>query len=226
MITLIPPTGGRPDGRALADRWMQEQTGQDFKGVVLDDCDPETPKPERADQIIRPNWRWQEGDNTQHASMLALLEQAGDKVIIVEDDDYYSPEYIELMADALTRHDLVGECNALYYHVGMRHWRDMNNQHHASLCSTAVKGAARQQLVNVCKQGHRMIDITLWRSLPGKLFNSRFSVGIKGLPGRGGIGVGHRLRGGVPDPSLYKLNETIGKQHARAYASYCQAKAA
>lgn len=182
MITAITPTGGRPDALALADRWMQAQTCQDFRWIVLDDCDPASPKPERADEIIRPGWRWQEGDNTQHASMLALLEQAGDKVIIVEDDDYYAPEYIELMADALTRHDLVGECNALYYHVGQRAWKEMRNEHHASLCSTAVKGSARQKLVEVCKQGHRMIDIVLWRSHPGKLFKSRFSVGIKGLP--------------------------------------------
>ena len=222
MITVITPTGGRPEGMALADRWMQAQTFQDFKWIVLDDCDPATPKPERADKIIRPNWRWQLGGNTQHASMLALLDAAGDKVIVVEDDDYYGPEYIELMADALTRHDQVGECNALYYHVGLRQWKDMNNAGHASLCSTAVKGAGKNALIAMCRAGHRMIDINLWRSRPGHLFKSRFSVGIKGLPGRAGIGVGHRMCGGIADPALVKLAATIGPVDAKAYEKYGQ----
>lgn len=220
MITVITPTGGRPEGMVLADRWMQEQTYQNFRWLVLDDCDPQTKAPERADKIIRPSWRWQTGDNTQHASMLALLDEAGDKVVVVEDDDYYCPEYLELMADALTRHDLVGECNALYYHVGQRRWKDMHNASHASLCSTAVKGAGKQALIEMCRAGHRMIDLSLWRSRPGKLFNSRFSVGIKGLPGRGGIGVGHRMTGGIADPALVKLTATIGPVHAKAYEKY------
>ena len=36
-----------------------------------------------------------------------------------------------------------------------------------------------------------VIDLTLWRSLPGRLYSTRHVVGIKGMPGRGGIGCGH-----------------------------------
>jgi hypothetical protein len=45
-------------------------------------------------------------------------------------------------------------------------------------------------------------------------------VGIKGLPGRQGLGGGHRLkegRGAVKDPDYFYLRRVIGKPSLKAY---------
>lgn len=209
MITAITPTGGRPEALGLCDQYMQRQTCQDFRWVVLDDCDPQAYTPTRADKIIRPDWRWATGDNTQHKAMLELLKEPG-PVVIIEDDDWYHPDWIRTCIEQLEHHELFGERHTLYYHVANRTWKRMNNAHHASLCATACRGSAKDILIAVCHAGARMIDHQLWRSHQGHLVDTDQVIGIKGLPGRPGIGVGHKMNNGKPDQDLGKLRGWIG----------------
>lgn len=202
---------------------MQAQTDQDFKWVVLDDGPQASPKPTRADVVIRPAWRWW-GDNTQHESMLELLRWSGDgPKLVVEDDDAYTPGYVASMRAMLAQgYGLVGEHTALYYHVGMRAYRDMSNRRHASLCSTGFQGAEAHALIKrLCRSRVRMVDHAMWREYGGakRLQGTRMSVGIKGLPGRAGIGCGHKLRKGTPDPHLTHLRAIIGDD-AEVYRGY------
>lgn len=62
----------------------------------------------------------------------------------------------------------------------------------------------------------------LWRTFQGprSLLDSANVVGIKGLPGRPGIGVGHRPDFGDPDPDGRILAEWLGPALADAYAGY------
>jgi hypothetical protein len=50
------------------------------------------------------------------------------------------------------------------------------------------------------------------------LFDTQMTVGIKGLPGRPGIGAGHRMKG-ISDPKLAVLKKRIGDDSA-AFAMY------
>lgn len=213
MIKLLTVTGGRPLAWELCKLWMSRQTLKPDAWIIVDDCDPisnlrgiDIPV-----LIIRPQPRWKPGDNTQQRNLLQGLENVSvnDKLIIIEDDDWYRDDYVKTMSAFLDRNNLVGERNALYYHVGQRVYRYCQNRTHASLCSTAMTGDAITKFKRTCEKNVKFIDLELWRSHRGKLYDTTMTVGIKGLPGRPGIGAGHRMKG-TKDPNLGKLRSRIG----------------
>jgi hypothetical protein len=87
----------------------------------------------------------------------------------------------------------VGEQMARYYNVAQRRGMQLHNKAHASLCATAMRGSALLTLQKVCRTAPKFIDLELWHHHRDKhLFPGNRVVGIKGLPGRAGIGMGHR----------------------------------
>lgn len=201
MFKILTTTGGRPDAWELCKRWMEAQVLKPDAWIIVDDC------PEPSDlsgitipvMLVRPQPYWKPGQNTQARNLLAGLEHVNrdDQLAIIEDDDWYSPEYLRSVMQWLRRGDLVGEAYSLYYHVGNRQYKDCGNRQHASLCSTAMRGPAIMNFKRQCERRQKFIDLNLWRESrsPKFLAHSRLTVGIKGLPGRAGIGMGHRLIG-------------------------------
>jgi hypothetical protein len=118
-------------------------------------------------------------------------------VVIVEDDDAYAPWWVERCADRLEEADLIGESHSIYRNRVTGGVLACENDNHASLCSTALKGPAIEALRNTCEQGAKGIDLRLWRDFDGskRLYRPepRGVTGIKRWPGRPGIGIGHRL---------------------------------
>ena len=136
-------------------------------------------------------------------------------MLIIEDDDHYAPTWLSTAAAALEHADLVGETRARYYNVTTQRWREHGNETHASLCATGVTGAAVGMLRGCCLVPTQFIDIVLWGKYlgPRQLFEGHQVTGIKGLPGRQGIGVGHRqdfARASYPDPGAEKLRAWLG----------------
>src|SRR5690606_15729865 len=168
--------------------------------IIVDDCHPVTSIPPVRKGImtviVDPPWLWEPGMNTQAQSMAAALAHVapGDTCIIMEDDDCYLPDHISNVLSALESADLVGERVARYYNVATSRYKVIPGNFHASLASTAVKGEALAKLIEVCQRGSRRIDMDLWREFDGSkaLLDTGNVIGIKGMPGRGGIGVGHR----------------------------------
>lgn len=208
-VHILTPTGMRPEGLALLGEYLNAQT---YEGpliwTIVDDCDPSTRIPRMRKgitvNVIRPGWRWQPGKNTQARCMaLGLIGLVGlnDAVIILEDDDVYLPEHVSNVLSWLERVDLVGERDSCYYNVATRRWRVLPGKYHASMCSVACKGRATDLLLKLCQTGSKMLDMRLWRTFDGlkELLDSHNVVGIKGLPGRPGIGVGHRNGFGTVD---------------------------
>ncbi len=229
MLHVLTPTGGRPEGLALLGQYLGDQTWTEpLRWIVVDDCDPPSagfaPGCGIEVEVVRPAWRWQPGQNTQAASMAAGLARVprGATLLVMEDDDAYLPDHIETMVDALQFADLAGEGGARYYNVATRRWKEIPSNRHASLAATACRGAALQRLREVCAAGSRRIDLDLWHTYPGAqaLVGSRNVVGIKGMPGRGGIGVGHRPDFGTPDPSGGVLVDWLGRERAKAYDAF------
>lgn len=221
MIYLITPTGNRPEGLALLGQYINAQTySGNAEWVIVDDCDPASPIPETRFKttVIRPDWRWN-GNNTQARSMIAALDAIPEDatVFVLEDDDCYLPDYIETMVKALQSVDLVGENEARYYNVRTRRFKAMKTARHSSLASTAMNGT--QALRQACENQHRHIDIHLWRYFTGRkiLLATRNVIGIKGLPGRGGIGAGHKEKFGQRD-----MNNDILPKWAGDYAENYQ----
>lgn len=221
MIKLLTTTGGRPEAWELCKRWVRNQTVKADAWIIVDDC------AEMSDMsgidlpvmLVRPQPFWQPGQNTQARNLLAALESVtpNDTIIIIEDDDYYAPTWVQSVIEWSKRFELVGERNALYYHVVHRQYRSCGNMSHASLCATAMRGSALNVFKRECQKNHKFIDIHLWRNFRGskKLFDTKMTVGIKGLPGRAGIGCGHQMNG-KPDPDGVLLKKRIGED-ASAY---------
>jgi len=207
-VYALTPTGMRPEGLALLGEYLSAQTySGPLAWIIVDDCDPGTRVPRmRADitvELVRPGWRWEPGMNTQAACMAAGLALPGfdDAVIIMEDDDVYLPDHASNVLGSLKDVDLVGERDSCYYNVATGRWRTLPGRYHASMCSVACKGKATEHLLRLCEAGGKMLDARLWQAFDGtkRLLDSRNVIGIKGLPGRPGIGVGHRVNFGKPD---------------------------
>ena len=225
MIYLLTPTGNRQAGILFLAEYIKDQdyTGP-MKWIIVDDCDPRTmiPKMPIEVEVIRPEWRWS-GENTQSKSMLAGLAAIPEnaQVIVMEDDDVYHPNHVSNLVRSLKNFDLVGERDTRYYNVATRRHRIMPTTRHSSLCSVGVKGAALESLRIVCEISKIGIDSRLWMIFKGKkkLLETSNVVGIKGMPGREGIGVGHRATFGSPDWEM-KLVDWIGEKQALKYNQF------
>ncbi len=221
MLTLLTATGARPQAWAICERLM---AAQDYAGpvrwVVVDDGPEPQPVTFRRDlwalEVIRPRPYWQPGQNTQARNLLEGLAVigAGERVAVIEDDDWYAPDWLTHVAGELDRAELVGETHARYYNAATRRGRQLANAGHASLCATAMRGQVLALFREVCRSHPKFIDVELWRRARSRhLFGGHRVVGIKGLPGRGGIGVGHQPTFGQP----MALADWIGED-ARLYA--------
>lgn len=237
MIVLITPTGARPDQFAMCKRWMKQQT---YKGeaawIIVDDAVPVTTH--IITDEFRPNWTihkvrpvppWSFGMNTQGRNMTAALNyllsniqnDSVQAIFIIEDDDYYKPRYLDGMMERLGNYWALGETNTIYYNVVTRSYADMNNRTHASLFETAFT----MDVVEIMRNAHKFkfIDAEFWKNVPNKkLFSDdRLAIGMKGMPGRGGIGAGHRGWSGMSrDNELRWLIKEIGISDAEQYKGY------
>jgi hypothetical protein len=225
MLTLVTATGARPEAWRLCERWMLRQTYADPVRWVIVDDGPE-PQPitfRRAGWelvLIRPAPFWQPGQNTQARNLAKGMEAVGrdDVAVFAEDDDHYSPGWLDAVAQNIDRADLIGTPHARYYNLPARIARQLNNGRHASLCSSAIRGSAIDEMRRILKRADKFIDMQLWQRVRSRhLFAGQHVTGIKGLPGRGGIGMGHSPEfKGTPDPDLRILREWIGED-AEAY---------
>ena len=136
----------------------------------------------------------------------------GDKILFIEDDEYYAPDYIEKMAALMDKHDLVGIKHSRYYHLPSGGYKLFTSQAHASLAQTAFRGSFLPIFQEFLGAGRcaEFLDVRLWTqhqsmrestinklktNCRGFLFfdDTPLYVGMKGMPGRQGYGVGHKL---------------------------------
>lgn len=225
MITLITCTGHRPEAFALCIQYMVSQTYKeplqwivvtdDGKGgdlVPLFKLLPKNITPE----LYNAQENWRPGVNTHKFNMEQALDKIkGDRILFIEDDDYYHPRYIETMNTLLDVADIAGEANASYYNIKIPGWRRMQNYNQASLAQTGIKVALLPALKAAMKMDGN-IDGNLWelthkQGVKGLLVTDyNLCIGMKGLPGRPGIGIGHSFKDYLPDPNLSILRKWLG----------------
>ena len=226
MLTLLTATGCRPDAWAICEKLMQAQTfAGPVRWFIVDDGKEAQPITFAREwwqlEVVRREPFWKPGQNTQALNLASGLARVKpyDRLVIVEDDDHYAPDWIETINAALDGADLAGENMARYYNVATSTGRQLNNANHASLCSTGMKGLALELFRRECKPGVQFIDVALWRNFKGakRLFGGHRVTGIKGMPGRCGIGMGHNPDfHGTKDKDGSLLSEWIG-QDAELY---------
>jgi hypothetical protein len=238
MIALITPTGGRPSQFSLCSMFMRRQT---YMGkvvwIIVDDCLPITTDAVQAN--FRENWSiikvypsppWNQNLNTQARNLSVALNtllinykrEEIEAIFIIEDDDYYKNIYLENMILRLNGFLAAGEIQTLYYNVVYRQFCVNTNVGHSSLFQTVFKVETIPVLEMAFSD--KFIDMKFWNLVQNKnLFKAgNLSIGMKGLPGRYGIGIGHRRFNGWPyDLYLKYLTEWIGED-AKLYAGYYQ----
>lgn len=154
----------------------------------------------------------------------ALSSLPAPYTVIMEDDEWYGPRWVEAMVSMLDGGaKIAGETRAIYYNVRARLFRRWNNLRHASMCQTAFRSDMAPDLLrHMSKNPTVMLDKVFWKHgyAEGKLvkpFNQ--CVGIKGVPGKNGIGTGHRprVRNYKFDPDCKYLRGIIGDADAVPY---------
>lgn len=230
MLYLITPTGDRLLQFNLCVEMMSEQSyGGQVTWVIIDDGIKNVPTPNVKNWTIIHKILPIEIGNTQSRNLLAGLGccDPTKKILVIEDDDYYHYDWLKLMNNKLDNYSLVGSTKAQYYNLPTLTYRHFKNKKHSSLCSTGIHGKEPYNLfVDICKHQPRFIDMHLWGSYQGSthLFcetapglKNGYVVGIKGLPGKRGLGSGHRGLKGRDDVQNSLLINWVGQKWAKIY---------
>jgi len=240
-LTLITPTGDRQHAIRQCFKYMDRQTYiSPVQWLIVDDGKIQTDIPVLSKKLnIEIHHIRRAYDPSPKKSFLGNLEAAivkvqYDKVLFIEDDDWYSPEYFKLIASRLDNYALVGETPNRYYNIKENYWASYNTTKHSSLCNTALRSSEVLPYVRwAISKNEVFVDYQLWKVKKFKKFLFEVNeddincVGIKGLPGRGGIGSGHRpikngtLRNGYKqDRSWEKLSSWIGAKDTEWYKQF------
>jgi hypothetical protein len=235
-ITIITPGGDRPWSFNLLKHYLLRQT---FPGtmqwLVISDSQNQKPYEMIWTQFaLQSDPRFIQGELHQltydktiigpkslaRNLVWGLMRAKGEIIFICEDDDWYGSDHVKECINHLAQPEIkvTGTIWQRYYHLPSLTYRTYKNVGSA-LCSTAFHRDLIQPLINSavwCEEHEqRGIDRRFWDSLPEdqkdifEPLNNQV-IGMKGLPGRIGIGVGHRPRGFEADPEAKMLREWIG----------------
>jgi hypothetical protein len=129
------------------------------------------------------------------------------------------------MSNLLDRYEIIGERNARYYNIWHKMFRRIDNICRASLCQTGISRTISDWLLSKgpATPGFS-IESEIWENSPvspehRSLNSGDLSVGIKGLPGKSGIGIGHRpnKRKFTKDAHWKELGHWIGERDCQMY---------
>lgn len=217
-VTVVTLTGDRPAAFALCRRWMEKQTRQPDQWLIVDDgkepLSPDINALAGCDYIRREPLP----DDPRHTMIINMKEAVkhikGDLIIIMEDDEYYAPRYIETLVEKLAQYEVVGIGRSKYYHMSSGAWMQDCNMDNASLAQTAFRASFMPEFCALL-DGNQYVDMRIWKHVGrtdvlrwnkqckiseqiiqdrGYIFDDgsqNLYVGMKGLPGRFGICWGH-----------------------------------
>lgn len=204
---LIPTRGDRPELLKFALDQMRRQTRKpDIIQLVND-------PPLNKDKDI--TWRYRIGCER-------IFQHDIDAVILIEDDDWYDPTYVERLSNEWEKAGkpaIFGIEETTYYHLGIRSFVEEKHLGRASAMSTLLT----KEVLNIKwpNDNYVFTDIALWKSLPGKtiLFERLLSLGIKhGIGLTGGIGHNTQWSGyKQKDPDLNWLKKTVDPEAFEFY---------
>lgn len=141
-----------------------------------------------------------------------------DKVYIVENDDWYHPQYFERMAfDG----DFVGCKNTIYYNIKNRTHEILTHEH-SSLCFTGFRISALKDF-RWPQDGTIFLDIKLWNHANRMRKNIKFVSEFVGVGIKHGIGLaggsGHRRTFKNRDPNMDYLKSLVDQEAFQFYQS-------
>ena len=123
----------------------------------------------------------------------ALNHVKSPKILVIEDDDYYSPNYLSHWTKLLDSHDLVGESGSKYYRLDNETYQHYDGKVFTTFAALARTGF-RRNLISMVKKacsGDCQVDRRIWdqsstiKSHLEMPSVSGLHISIKGGPGRG-----------------------------------------
>jgi glycosyltransferase involved in cell wall biosynthesis len=219
---IIPTRGDRPLFLKNCIRLLQNQTLTPHLVAVIDH------EPASDDCDITKRYR---------AGYDRLRDQDLDVIALMEDDDWYAPDYLELMCNKwaeLGRPDLLGTDYTIYYHIKLFAHFTMYHDQRGSAMGTLIKP---DMDFNWCHDSQPYTDSHLWviakhqstgRKLNGKIFKpaKHICMGIKhGVGMRGGDSHLSRLdryttNTGIPDYGKSFLKSIVDPDSFQFYSNY------
>ncbi len=229
-VTLITATADQPLGISLCERWMQQQTvwgSTSIQWLVADDGEVPATLTLGQIHVRRDRVPQESGAQSLCRNLLAAIPLVESPyVVIIEHDDYYRSDHLERMLDRLSKGaGLAGPVGLYYFNLEHRCWHHASNAGITALYQTGFRAELLPTLRNAARECHRRndkgVDGKFWRltaDVRKKTYQDMTAVGIKGLPGRSGIGVGHAPdHRWARDPELLKLAEWVGVDNAAEY---------
>jgi hypothetical protein len=137
---IIPDRGDRPEFLLNCWRLLQRQTLQPHRIELVND----KPFSEKVDIT----WRYRKGYNRfcqeyrNGGNPHDKEFESVDVIAFMENDDWYSSDYLETMVKAwesAKRPDLLGTNYTIYYHLGLRAYFTMKHVERSSAMSTLIK---------------------------------------------------------------------------------------
>jgi glycosyltransferase involved in cell wall biosynthesis len=204
---IIPDRGDRPAFLANCLRMMRGQTLQPV-GIALMNFAPRS-----ADKDITVRYR--EGYDFWKGDTC-------DVIALIENDDYYAPDYLEKMAaawDEAGRPDIFGTDRTIYYNLNERAWKVMLHSRRSSAMSTFIKPNLP---LTWPVDSDPYTDIHLWKTVKGctRTFDPPICIGIKhgvGLCG-GRMHVDHLERLEYKDPNMAQLWAWMDSESFKFYS--------
>lgn len=206
---IIPDRNDRPEFLANCFRMLQSQKVKpDVVRIVnyaplSDECDI-TPRYRQGYEYFNEN-------------------EPVDVIFLIENDDYYHPEYIETMLSEWQKHgkpDIFGTNYTIYYHIGILAMDKFNHLRRASAMNTMLKSGLE---IKWPADNDPYTDLHLWKQLKGVVIDPGkiISIGIKhGISKTGGQYHSTKLeRYKTKDPEMEWLRENTDELSFNFYKS-------
>lgn len=206
---IIPDRNDRPKFTENCFRMMEKQT------VKIDIIEHVNYIPKNDDCDITPRYRY---------GYDALRNKGLDIIALIENDDWYSPDYLEIMINKwveLGKPDIIGTNSTIYYHLGLHKYFTMYHDLRASAMNTLLKPDLDFPW---CIDIEPYTDMHLWKTLQGYAIKPHklISIGMKhGIGKCGGRSHVDGLRRFVNE-GLSLLQENLDKESYEFYTSICK----
>ena len=224
MLDIITPSGDRPLQFSLCMEWMKRQ---DFKDrvhwIIADDSiDGYYDVSGMPDNWEITHLKIHRNKTPEYSSQgenlfLALNAIKYDKIVMIEDDDYYSNYWLSLCSTHLDSYGMFGVKNLINYNLGNRTWlhKTYAGRDNNPMCSTSLRSDLVPELKLICTSNMDSFDHLIWekkKTFYLKEYTIPPVIGIKGLPGRAGMTTKHRRVLPNQDPTLQSFKQLVGEE--------------
>lgn len=156
IAIIIPDRNDRPELLANCMRMIKAQTLQPDHIELVNDA----PLNDKCDITYRYRIGYER-----------LRGKGFDAILLMENDDWYSKDFIQEMVAAWLEHkqpDIIGTGYSLYYHLKIHAWFKMAHPRRSSAMSTLIKPDLNFPW---CADHEPYTDMHLWRTLKGCTFS-------------------------------------------------------